>query len=83
MQNIAVFRKVANMSTFCISAQNVRVSLRKSTKVAVNDFVGCIWMQTKNFTPKNYSELQRHFRIFLRNDPRLPYLMSSGSSCLT
>ena len=36
----------------------------KCTKVAVNDFVGCIWMQTKNFTPKNYSELQRNFRIF-------------------
>ena len=29
MQNIAVFRKVANMSTFCISAQYVRVSLRE------------------------------------------------------
>ena len=36
----------------------------KCTKVAVNDFVGCIWMQTKNFTPKNYSELQRNFRMF-------------------
>ena len=29
MQNIAVFRKVANMSTFCVSAQYVRVSLRE------------------------------------------------------
>ena len=36
----------------------------KCTKVAVNDFVGCIWMQTQNFTPKNYSELQRNFLMF-------------------
>ena len=36
----------------------------KCTKVAVNDFVGCIWMQTNNFTPENYSELQRNFVMF-------------------
>ena len=36
----------------------------KCTKAAVNDIAGCIWMQTKNFTPKNYSELQRNVRMF-------------------
>ena len=55
----------------------------KWTKVAVNDFVGCIWMQTKNFTPKNWFRTSNEiFVCFLGNDPRLPYLMSSGSSCL-
>ena len=45
----------------------------KCTKVAVNDFVGCIWMQTKNFTPKNYSELQRNFcYVFWEMTPGYP-----------
>ena len=45
----------------------------KCTKVAVNDFVGCIWMQTKNFTPKNYSELQRNVcYVFWEMTPGYP-----------
>ena len=43
----------------------------KCTKVAVNDFVGCIWMQTKIFTPKNYSELQRNFRMNFEKWPQV------------
>ena len=64
MQNIAVFRKVANMSTFCISAQYESQRALNVQKVAVNDFVGFIWIQTKMFTPKYYSELQRNVGMF-------------------
>ena len=46
----------------------------KCTNVAVNDFVGCIWMQTKNFSPKNYSELQRNFRMFFEKWPQVTLL---------
>ena len=46
----------------------------KCTKVAVNDFVVCIWMQTKNFTPKHYSELQRNFRMFFEKWPQASLL---------
>ena len=43
------------MSTFCISAQYVRMSLKepyKCTKVAVNDFVGLFGYKQTFFTPK-------------------------------
>ena len=57
---------------------------RKCTKVAVKDFVGSIWIQTNIFHFKsrpNYTGLQWNFswgqRLrFLKNDPRLPYLMN-------
>ena len=54
----------------------------KCTKVAVNDFVGCIWSKPKNLLQKIIQNSNEIFVCFLRNDPRLPYLMSSGSSCL-
>ena len=45
----------------------------KCTKVAVNDVVGCLWMQTKNVIPKNYSELQRNFcYVFWEMTPGYP-----------
>ena len=59
-------RKVANMSTFSISAQYVRMSLKEPLmyKRSVNDFVWSIWIQTNIFHPKsrlNYSGLQGNF----------------------
>ena len=58
------------------------------TKVTVNDFVVSIWMRKRKkktfFTPKveqiiqdrkeNFLEVKNY--VFLRNEPRLPYLMS-------
>ena len=71
-------------------AQYVRMSLKeplmqkKKKKVAVNDFVGSIWIQVNIFTPNVDQIIQDSDEIFLgvkncvflKNDPRLPYLMS-------
>ena len=78
------------MSTFFISAKYVRMSLKEplmQKKVAVNDFVGSNSIQTNIFTPKVDQIIQDSndfflgvknyvFFVFLKNDPRLPYLMS-------
>ena len=53
-------------------------------KVAVNDFVGSIWIQVNIFTPNVDRIIQDSDEIFswgqklrfLKNDPRLPHLMS-------
>ena len=79
-------RKVANMSTFSILAQNVRMRLKEPLMYKSSRKWLCwvYWIQTNIFHPKSrlyYSGLQRFFSWgqklpFLRNDPSLPYLMS-------
>ena len=79
-------RKVANMSTFPISAQYVRMSLKEPLMYKISRKWLCwVHLDTNIFYPQKSTKLFRtpneiflggQKLPFLRNDPSLPYLMS-------